>query len=320
MKTLPIFNYSLLLPKFWLTWLGVGILYILVLLPYPIIYYLGIRIGRITQYLMSNRMYVIRKNLKLCFPDLTHTEQQLLFKKNCESIGMGILETGMAWFWSEKRIKRWFKVSGFKNIIQARKQNTGVLLIGMHFLTLELGARMFGILNPGIGVYRPNNNPLLDWLQTKGRLRSNKNMLNRTNVKGMIKALKQGEIIWYAPDHDYGYKNSIFVPLFKVSHAASTIGTFILIKLAQPAVIPFIPRRLPNALGYELLILSNKKNEIPINKSTNTIKYINKLIEQMILLAPEQYMWLHRRFKTRPPGEQPLYQISLHKTKHNSLN
>lgn len=307
MKTFPIFNYSLLLPRFWLIWLGIGILYVLVLLPYPVIHCIGSGFGYVARFCMLKRMRIIRTNLKLCFPNFTHKEQQTLFKKNCESIGMGILETGMAWFWPEYRIKRWFKINGFHNIIQARKKNIGILLLGIHFLNLELGARIFGILNPGVGVYRPHNNPLLDWLQTKGRLQSNKNMLNRANIKGMISALNKGEILWYAPDHDYGYKNSVFVPLFKVSHTASTIGTYILMKIAKPAVIPFVLLRLPNALGYELLILSNKQDKIPINTCTDAIKSINQLIEEVILLAPAQYMWLHRRFKTRPPGEPSLY-------------
>lgn len=170
-----------------------------------------------------------------------------------------------------------------------------------------MGARILGILTPGIGVYRPHNNPVMDWIQTKGRLKSNKTMIDRSNVKGIITALRRGEIIWYAPDHDYGYKNSVFVPLFAVSKAASTIGTYILTKIAKPAVVPFIPRRLPNALGYELSIFPNKENEIPLKNPLIAIKYINKLIEQIILIAPDQYMWLHRRFKTRPPGESSLY-------------
>lgn len=307
MKKNLTFNYSLLSPRFWLIWLGIGFLYITVLLPYPAIYYIGTGIGKFSKYFMSNRMYIIRRNLELCFPRLTNQEYQDLFKKNCESIGMGILETGMAWFWSERRIKRLFKINGFKNIIQARKNNKGVLLLGIHFLTLELGARILGILTPGIGVYRPHNNPVMDWIQTKGRLKSNKTMIDRSNVKGIITALRRGEIIWYAPDHDYGYKNSVFVPLFAVSKAASTIGTYILTKIAKPAVVPFIPRRLPNALGYELSIFPNKENEIPLKNPLIAIKYINKLIEQIILIAPDQYMWLHRRFKTRPPGESSLY-------------
>lgn len=95
-------------------------------------------------------------------------------------------------------------------------QQRGILLIGIHFLTLEMGARMFGMNEPGIGVYRPNDNPVIDWLQTWGRLRSNKDMIDRKDLKGMIRALKKGEVVWYAPDHDYGPTASVFAPLFAV--------------------------------------------------------------------------------------------------------
>ncbi|AKC60570.1 LpxL/LpxP family Kdo(2)-lipid IV(A) lauroyl/palmitoleoyl acyltransferase [Blochmannia endosymbiont of Camponotus (Colobopsis) obliquus] len=303
----PVFTINLLHPKYWLIWLGIIILYIfVVLLPYPIIYYCGIRLGRLVMYFMKYRVNIIRRNLQLCFPNLTIKEKEILLKKNCESIGMGLLETGMAWFWPNWRIKYWCKLNGFNNIIKAHKNYNGILLIGMHFLTLELGARAFGIFNPGIGVYRPNNNPVLNWLQTWGRLRSNKSMIHRKNLKSILRALKNGETVWYAPDHDYGSKNSVFTQLFGVTHTATTIGTYILIKLTQPAIIPFIPRRLPNGLGYELIILPIE-NTVPVTDRLATISYINKIIEKAILLAPEQYMWLHRRFKTRPTGKSSFY-------------
>lgn len=176
----------------------------------------------------------------------------------------------------------------------------------MHFLTLELGARIFGMYNPGIGVYRPNDNPLLDWLQTWGRTCPNKSMLDRSDITGMIRALKNGDIIWYAPDHDYGPKSSVFAPLFAVPQAATTVGTYLLAKTARPAVIPFMPRRLPQGRGYELLILPDER-DMPLDSDIAAASYMNKVVEQAILRAPDQYMWLHRRFKTRPPGEPSLY-------------
>lgn len=118
----------------------------------------------------------------------------------------------MAWFWPTHRVERWTETSGVNEVVELQEQKQGILLIGIHFLTLELGARMFGMFTPGIGVYRPNDNPLIDWLQTWGRLRSNKTMLDRKNLKGMVKSLKEGEILWYAPDHDYGRASSVFVP------------------------------------------------------------------------------------------------------------
>lgn len=216
MTQVPSFNRSLLHPRYWLTWFGIALLYLLVLLPYPIIYRLGTGLGRFSMRFLKRRRAITERNLELCFPDMPRAERDALIAKNFESVGMGLFETGMAWFWPNWRIERWFSVSGLEHIQKARDNHQGVLLIGLHFLTLELGARIFGIHNPGIGVYRPHDNKLMDWLQTWGRMRSNKSMLDRKDVKGMIRALKQGEIIWYAPDHDYGPRSSVFAPLFAV--------------------------------------------------------------------------------------------------------
>ncbi|EST58417.1 LpxL/LpxP family Kdo(2)-lipid IV(A) lauroyl/palmitoleoyl acyltransferasee [Proteus cibi] len=302
----PPFKKSFLLPKYWLTWFGIGLLYILVLLPYPVIYWLGTRLGRFSKVFLKKRVQIAERNLELCFPQMPKSEREALVNKNFESVGMGLFETGMAWFWPDWRVKRWFKVSGRENIQKVQETGQGIIVVGIHFLTLELGARIFGMLNPGIGVYRPNDNPVMDWLQTWGRLRSNKFMLDRKDLKGMIRNLKAGEILWYAPDHDYGPRKSVFVPLFAVDKAATTTGTYILAKTGNPALIPFTPKRLPEAKGYELII-SPAVADFPLDSEENAANAMNKVIEQEILRAPDQYMWLHRRFKTRPEGEASLY-------------
>ncbi|WMY97699.1 MAG: LpxL/LpxP family Kdo(2)-lipid IV(A) lauroyl/palmitoleoyl acyltransferase [Arsenophonus sp.] len=294
-------------PKYWIIWLTTGIIYLLVLLPYPIIYWIGIKLGRLSKFFLKKRFKIIKRNLELCFPNMTFKKRKKIIKKNLESIGMGLLETGMAWFWSDKRIKNWFKIKGYKNILNIKKTRKGIILIGIHFLTLELGARILGILNPGVGVFRPHNNPLINKLQTWGRLRSNKCMIDRKHVKSMIKNLKNGEMLWYAPDHDYGPKKSVFVPFFAITNTATTKGTYILTKLANPIIIPFTPRRLNKAKGYELLI-QPPIIKYPQENDISIAKFMNKLIEKEIMKAPEQYMWLHRRFKTRPKGFKSLYQ------------
>ncbi|MBG6036996.1 LpxL/LpxP family Kdo(2)-lipid IV(A) lauroyl/palmitoleoyl acyltransferasee [Proteus cibarius] len=302
----PPFKKSFLQPKYWLTWFGIGLLYILVLLPYPVIYWLGTRLGRFSKVFLKKRVQIAERNLELCFPQMPKSEREALVNKNFESVGMGLFETGMAWFWPEWRVKRWFKVSGLENVSMLQEKGQGILLIGIHFLTLELGARIFGIYNPGVGVYRPNDNPVMDWLQTWGRLRSNKFMIDRKDVKGMIRSLKAGEIVWYAPDHDYGPRKSVFVPLFAVDKAATTTGTYILARTSKPALIPFTPKRLPEGKGYELII-SPPVADFPVDNEENAAKAMNKVVEQEILRAPDQYMWLHRRFKTRPEGDASLY-------------
>lgn len=299
------FTKKLLHPRYWLTWLGIGLLYLLVSLPYPIIYQMGKGLGLFARKIIGKRQEIARQNLKLCFPNLTESEQTKMLRDNFISTGMAVFETGMAWFWSDKRIKKHTRIIGDEYITQVQQTGQGVLLIGIHFLTLELGARILGTSHPGVGVYRPNDNLVLDYIQLKGRLKSNKYMLDRYNTKGMIRALKKGELVWYAPDHDYGPKNSVFAPFFAVEKAATTIGTTILVKLGQPAIIPFAPRREKN--GQYIVSITPRLLNYPLDNDIAAATFMNKAIEHEILKAPEQYMWLHRRFKTRPEGDKSLY-------------
>lgn len=277
MTNLPKFTRHLLHPRYFLLWLGIGALYLVVQLPYRYLNVLGPWVGRCAMKILKERVQVAARNIELCFPHQSAAERQQLLIDNFESVGMALFETGMAWFWSDQRVKKHFKVSGLEHISKANDESKGVLLLGIHFLTLELGARIFGIYNPGIGVYRPNNNPVLDWLQTWGRMRSNKDMINRRDVKGMIRALKQGDIIWYAPDHDYGPKSSVFVPFFAVKEAASTKGSYMLIRMGKPAVIPFLARRLADNQGYEMIILPEAE-DIPLESEVATAEYMNKVV------------------------------------------
>lgn len=306
MTQLPKFSAALLHPRYWLTWIGIGFLWLLVQLPYPVIYRLGMGLGRLAMRFMKRRTHVAARNLELCFPEMSEEERNELVVKNFESVGMALFETGMAWFWSNKRMARWSTITNFEPVYELQRQQRGILLIGVHFLTLEMGARMFGMQTPGIGVYRPNDNPVIDLLQTWGRLRSNKSMLDRKDLKGMVKALKNGEVVWYAPDHDYGPRSSVFVPMFAVDQAATTTGTWMLAKMSKASLVPFVPRRKPDGKGYELLML-DPENDPPLDNAETTAAWMNKVVEKCIMMAPEQYMWLHRRFKTRPEGVPSRY-------------
>lgn len=299
------FSKTLLHPRHWLSWFGIGLLYLLVLLPYPVIYQMGKGLGLLSSKCIRKRRETARQNLQLCFPELSQSEQEKLLRENFISTGLAIFETGMAWFWSDRRLKKHVNIIGDDYITQVQQTGQGVLLIGIHFLTLELGARILGMSHPGVGVYRPNDNPVMDYIQLKGRLKSNKYMLDRRNIKGMIRALKNGELVWYAPDHDYGRKNSVFAPFFAVEKAATTIGTTILVKLGNPAIIPFTPKRENH--GQYLVSVTPPLENYPLTDEIAAATFMNKAIEMEILKAREQYMWLHRRFKTRPVGESPLY-------------
>ncbi|MEE8731434.1 MAG: kdo(2)-lipid IV(A) palmitoleoyltransferase [Rahnella inusitata] len=304
--TSPRFQASFLHPRYWLTWFGLGILFLLVQLPYPVLYRLGVWLGRTSMRFLKRRVSITRRNLQLCFPDLTPEQVEARIVSNFESLGMGLLETGMAWFWSDARVKRWFDVSGLHNLKKAQENNQGVLVIGVHFMSLELGGRAMGLCQPMMAMYRPHNNKAMEFVQTWGRMRSNKAMLDRKDLRGMVHALKKGEAVWFAPDQDYGPRGSVFAPLFAVDEAATTSGTYMLARLAKPALITVVLVRKPAGKGYDLVI-QPALQDYPIDDELAAAAYMNRVIETEIMRAPDQYLWLHRRFKTRPAGTPSLY-------------
>lgn len=305
-KQLPPFQRAFLHPKYWGLWLGLGIFKLILALPYPILVRIGKSLGKLFLRLGfgKRRMRIAKRNLELCFPDYTAGQIDEILAKNAESVGMAIIETGMAWFWSDERILKWSKIEGLEHL-KNQPEGTGIIFVGVHFLTLELGARIVGLHHQGIGVYRPNDNPLLDWIQFRGRVRSNKAMLDRKDLRGMIKVLRAGETIWYAPDHDYGRKNSVFVPFFAVKEACTTAGTRMLLRSAPNSiVVPFTPMRNDDFSGYTVKI-SPAVDFSQCENDVDTATLMNKVVESEIMQAQSQYMWLHRRFKTRPNESDP---------------
>ncbi|MBF1995745.1 kdo(2)-lipid IV(A) palmitoleoyltransferase [Serratia symbiotica] len=300
------FQSALLHPRYWLTWFGLVSLFLLVQLPYPLLHRLGRWMGRSSMRFLKRRVSITHRNLELCFPDMDEAQRERKVVGNFESLGMGLMETGMAWFWSDKRVKRWFKATGIHHLKMAQQNQRGVLVIGVHFMSLELGGRAMGLCQPMMAMYRPHNNKAMEWAQTKGRMRSNKTMLDRKDLRGMVRALKHGEAVWFAPDQDYGPRGSVFAPLFAVEQAATTSGTFMLARMAKPAMVPVVLIRREKGRGYDLLI-QPALEDYPLTDELAAAAYMNKVVEKEIMRAPEQYMWLHRRFKTRPLGSPPLY-------------
>ncbi|MEA3666066.1 kdo(2)-lipid IV(A) palmitoleoyltransferase, partial [Enterobacter hormaechei] len=167
------------------------------------------------------------------------------------------------------------------------------------------GGRVMGLCQPMMATYRPHNSALMEWVQTRGRMRSNKAMISRNNLRGMVGALKKGEAVWFAPDQDYGPKGSSFAPFFAVKDVATTNGTFVISRLSGASMLTVTMVRKADKSGYRLHISPEMAN-YPEDES-EAATFINKVIEFEIMRAPEQYLWMHRRFKTRPLGEASLY-------------
>ncbi|WP_426448882.1 kdo(2)-lipid IV(A) palmitoleoyltransferase [Siccibacter colletis] len=300
------FKTEFLHPRYWMTWTGVTILWLLVQLPYPLLVKLGRTLGRLARPFLKKREYVANRNLELCFPAMDNSSRSTLLTDNFTSLGMALIETGMAWFWSDARLRKHFDVEGFANLQRALDQGKGVMVVGVHFMSLELGGRVMGLCRPMMATYRPHNNPVLEFVQTRGRLRSNKAMIDRRNLKGLVSALKKGEAVWFAPDQDYGRKGSVFAPFFAMQNTATTNGTFVISRLSGAAMLTITMIRRKDNAGYRLYI-GDMLTDYPSGNEQAAAGYINKKIEDEILRAPEQYLWVHRRFKTRPLGEAASY-------------
>ncbi|KHT64519.1 lipid A biosynthesis lauroyl acyltransferase [Photobacterium gaetbulicola] len=302
----PRFTLKLLGPRYWPTILLILVMYVLSWLPYVVQRRLGQGIGRLALGAMKKRRFTIERNLELCFPDMPGEEREKLVRANIDNTGLALFETGMAWFWSDSRVKRHVRIEGMEYIEQLEREGKGALFIAVHSLNLELAARAFGIHKSGMGVYRPNNNPCFDFVQYRGRARSNRTLIDRKDVKGMLKALSTGERVWYAPDHDYGRRRSTFAPLFAVEQACTTTGTSLLVDNSGCEVMTFRMVRETDSGDY-VITLAPLHEAFPRNAPDQAAVIINKAVENAILAAPCQYMWLHRRFKTRPEGEPCLY-------------
>ncbi|PSW21459.1 lipid A biosynthesis lauroyl acyltransferase [Photobacterium sanctipauli] len=302
----PSFSLSYLSPRYWPTLLMIGVMFLLSLLPYSVQFRLGQGLGKFLLGFMKKRRFTIERNLALCFPHLSEQARERMAEQNMGNSGLALFETGMAWFWSDARVKRHVKYEGMEHVEALEKQGKGALFIAVHSLNLELGARAFGVMKSGIGVQRANNNPCFNYFQCKGRSRSNRTLLDRKDVKGMLKALKTGGRVWYAPDHDYGLRRGTFAPLFAVENACTTMGTSLLVDSAECEVVPFVFVRDCDSGQYTVKILP-PLHDFPRNEPEKAAAFINNVVEQSIMEAPEQYMWLHRRFKTRPEGEASLY-------------
>jgi KDO2-lipid IV(A) lauroyltransferase len=298
------FSSHLYHPKYWLLWLGVAFMSITLALPVQWQMKLGAALGRLVMRLASGRTKTARRNLSLCFPDMPQAEQEALLKKNFEETGKALFDTINAWWWSDKKVQQHMTITGTEHVTNTVENGQGVMLFAVHSLTLEMGARIFGQFKQAIGVYRPHNNPVMEYLQVKGRLRSNKGLVPKRDLRQMVRSLRASEVVWYTADQDFGRSSAVFIPFYAVPDAATITGATTLAKLGKAKVLPFFIERNANDNGYRLEIMAPLDN-FPGDNEVEDAKRGNKIVEQLIDKNRSQYMWLHRRFKTRPDENTP---------------
>ena len=302
----PKFKLMFLAPKYWAIWLSLGLWRLVIFLPFPILLAIGWCLGIILFLIPSSRKHVARKNIEICFPDLTQKQKESLLFKNFINLGLAVIETGIAWWWSIKRLSRIVHFEGLEHL----DSENGVLLLGIHYTTLEIGAASILLRRQMDGMYREHKNEVFNYVQLMGR-RSKSNqciLYERRDVRSMMKALKNGRTVWYGPDQDYGLVQGMFVPFFG-TEAATVTGTSRFARVSDAAVVPFSHIRLPRAEGYKVVIYPKLEN-FPSEDLKQDTTRINAEIERLIMIKPDQYLWVHRRFKNRPEGDKDLYQPS----------
>ncbi len=292
-------------PRFWPTWIGLAILRLLCLLPYPVQLGIGRRLGRLARRLLKRRAHIARTNIRLCFPQLTAGQQEALLADHFEAIGMGLFETALSWWGSDQQLNGLVKIEGLEHLLQARKEGTGIILVTGHFSMMELTGHMLGICSGPTGaLYRPMKNPLMNLLLLRARQRRLDPLLKRDETRAMIRCLRHGEAVFYAYDQNYGLDHALFIPFFGVP-AATITATSRFAAMGRAKVIAYFPKRDTDGT-YVITVHPPLAGFATGDDEQDTLR-LNALLEQAIREAPEQYFWIHRRFKTRPEGEAPVY-------------
>jgi KDO2-lipid IV(A) lauroyltransferase len=287
-------------PRYWPIWLGLGLLRVLATLPYRMQRAVGRLLGRLALPLLRRRRAVAATNLRLCFPELSEAERRALLARHFESLGLQLVEVGMAWFASDARVRRLVRLEGLEHLERATAGGKGAILLSGHFAPTEFAGRILRAHQLQVaGLYRTNRNPLVDAVLRRSRARATVDLIPKESMRQLVRRLAQGVSVWYAPDQSYRRRYSVLIPFFGEPAMTNAALTHIA-RISGAPVVPFFARRLPGSAGY-LVTLEPALEGFPSGEEADA-RRVNALLEREIRKAPEQYYWIHRRFKGRPAG------------------
>jgi KDO2-lipid IV(A) lauroyltransferase len=293
-------------PRYWPTWIGLGLLRLSCLLPYRVQLGIGRMLGRIAHRLAGKRRAIARRNIELCFPELSLAERDELALAHFEALGMSIIELGLGRWASDRKLLAMTRIDGAEHVRDAAERGVGVILLSAHFTTLEISGRVLCLhIPPFEAVYRKNRSEFMTEILRTNREKSARGTIEKNDIKSMVRSLREGVPVWYAPDQSYNRKQSALLPFFGVPSMTNT-ATGTLARLGRAIVVPFFPRRLPEG-GYVLTILPPVEGIPGDDPVEDTKKYL-EILERQIRLCPEQYYWVHRKFKNRPEPLPDVYE------------
>ncbi len=301
-------------PRHWSTWAAIAFFFLVAWLPYSLRLGVGGVLGRLTWLFARERRYITNINIRLCFPELTPEAQQALAYQSFIENGIGLIETTTVWMRPPSHFQHMAVFTGTEHIDAALAQGRGVLLLGAHYSTLDFAGSLLGVVYPFGVTYRPHRNPLFDALMLRGRLRNCTGVFDRYDIRGAFRHLKQGKILWYAPDQDYGPEQSVFAPFFGRT-AATITATNRFAGFNNSPTIMLRHHRLTDKQKY-VFEFTPVPQPFPSGDLVADATLINQLMEASIRLEPAQYLWMHKRFKTQPYGKPQSPYILIATPKH----
>ncbi len=300
------FQWSFLLPQYWGIWLAIVFLMLLAILPWAVQHRMAKLLGNVAFERLKSRRKTTVRNLEVCFPEWTEEQVQQQARKVFIDMMLGVFETLNAWYsptWFNGRVS----IEGLEYLNQAQARQQGVLLLGTHSTLLDAGGYICSqYFSPDV-VYRPQNNPLLDMLIYRCRATIYTHQIDHDDMRGLIRHLKNGRAIWYSPDQDFGLKQGVMAPFFGVP-AATVTAHRRLLKISRAVAIPLYFYRYGDIKDPKYrILLEPALEQFPGEDEVADATRVNSIIAQQLRIAPTQYMWFHRRFKSRSEGYDKIY-------------
>jgi Kdo2-lipid IVA lauroyltransferase/acyltransferase len=287
------------------TRLGLALVWLLRLLPFPVLVQLGRLTGLLLYAVAGERRRVVITNLTLCFPHWSAVERRRIARRHFQCFARSLLEHGILWWSSQARVARLVRFAGAEH--WEAERGRPVIWLAPHFIGLDMGGARLAMDNAVVSVYSHQKDPVFDAILLHGRTRFVPPELysRQQGIRPVIRAMRKGLPFYYLPDMDFGERDSVFVSFFGVPTATIT-GLARIAKMAGARVLPTVARQLPGGAGYELRFYPAWEN-YPSGDAHADARRMNEFIEARVREMPEQYYWLHKRFKTRPPGEPRFY-------------
>lgn len=293
-------------PRYWPSWFGLSVLRLLGLLPLPLLALLGNGMGLLLYALHAPRRRVAYLNLARCFPDLLPQEVHRLVRRHFRAFGQTLFDVAIAWWAGARRVRRLVRFRDRHYYDEARRNGRNVILLAPHFVGLEFGGIRLSLDGALVTVFRHPDNELVRRLMLRARLRFGLRLVEHNQpFTSLVRAVKAGTPLYYLPDQDAGRRHSVFVPFFGIP-AATFTALSRLARMTDAVVIPCVTYQRSWGRGYEI-VFRPPLAAFPSGDDAADAAHMNREIEQAVRERPEQYFWLHKRFKTRPAGVPKFY-------------